>query len=139
MTQEKLALRFARQDEETLALLARVQWETGYVPTMDELGQLLQCPTTRAARKYLDTLLASGTGTRATAEERQQMIAVAGQYLSKNTIRERGSNASGYRGHIRDFPDEQEDGIHLGKSNMAILRSPSCTMTGVNTESIASS
>lgn len=76
MTQEKPALRFARQDEETLALLACVQWETGYVPTMDELGQLLQCPTTRIARQRLEELLISGEGTHVTSEERREMQAI---------------------------------------------------------------
>ena len=74
MTQEKPTLRFVRQDEETLTLLARVQWETGYVPTMDELSQLLQCPTTRMARQRLEELLVSGEGTHVTSEERREMM-----------------------------------------------------------------
>ena len=69
--------RFAHQDDYTLAMLARVQRDTGYVPTMEELGQLLQCPTTGAARRRLEEMLIAGTGTRLTLEERQEMQAVA--------------------------------------------------------------
>jgi len=79
MTTEKPLLRFARQDNETISLLARVQWDTGYVPTMEELGLLLQCPTTAAARRQLDELLTSGEGTRLTMGERQKIHAVAEQ------------------------------------------------------------
>ena len=69
--------RFAHQDDYTLAMLARVQRNTGYVPTMEELGQLLQCPTTGAARRRLEEMLIAGAGTRLTLEERQEMQAVA--------------------------------------------------------------
>lgn len=77
MTSTHTALRFARQDDETLALLAHVQRDTGYVPTMEELGQLLQCPTTGAALRRLEEMLIAGAGTRLTLEERQEMQAVA--------------------------------------------------------------
>jgi len=83
MTQEKPALRFVRQDEETLTLLARVQWVTGYVPTMDELSQLLQCPTTIMARQRLEELLVSGEGTHVTSEERREMQAVVERMIDE--------------------------------------------------------
>jgi len=77
MASTHTALRFARQDDKTLALLARIQRDTGYVPTMEELGQLLQCPTTGAARRRLEEMLIAGAGTHLTPEERQEMLAVA--------------------------------------------------------------
>lgn len=72
-------LRFADQDDRTLSLLARVQRETGYVPTMAELGQLLQCPTTAAARARLDALVATGEGAHLTPEEQQELHEIAVQ------------------------------------------------------------
>jgi len=77
MTGTRTALRFARQDDYTLSLLARVQRETGYVPTMEELSQLLQCPTTSAARLCLDELVTAGEGTRLTPAEQQEAAKIA--------------------------------------------------------------
>jgi len=73
MASTHTALRFAQQDDETLALLARVQRETGYVPTTEELGQLLQCPTTSEARIRLDEMITNGDSTRLTSAELQEM------------------------------------------------------------------
>jgi len=102
MTPEKSALRFARQDEETLALLARVQWETGYVPTMDELGQLLQCPTMGAARRRLEEMLISGEGTRVTPEERREMQAIIERVIDEQQPPKRPMNRPPrHRGHNR--------------------------------------
>lgn len=110
MKPEKPLLRFARQDDETLSLLASVQWDTGYVPTMEELGQLLQCPTTGAARRKLDELLVSGEGTRLTSKERQEMYEVAERLLDNESPdtqrrhpvnRQRRYSRTVQRSHIR--------------------------------------
>jgi len=77
MVTENPTLRFADQDDRTLSLLAHVQRETGYVPTMDELCQLLQCPTTAAARQRLDEMVTSGEGTRLTPSEQQEVAEIA--------------------------------------------------------------
>lgn len=69
--------RFADQDARTLSLLARVQRETGYVPTLGELSQLLQCSTTAAACQRLNELVIAGEGTRLIAHERQEMAEIA--------------------------------------------------------------
>ncbi|MHB9129707.1 MAG: hypothetical protein ACYDBB_01285 [Armatimonadota bacterium] len=71
------ALRFADQDDRTLSLLAQVQRETGYVPTMGELTQLLQCPTTAAARQCLDELVSAGEGTHLNPTEQQELQEIA--------------------------------------------------------------
>lgn len=77
MARENTTLRFVDQDDRTLSLLARVQRETGYVPTMKELGQLLQCPTTSTARQRLDELITSGDGTHLTPTEQLEMAEIA--------------------------------------------------------------
>lgn len=81
----KSTLRFAHQDTYTLALLAHVQRETGYVPTMHELSQLLQCPTTAAARERLDELVSAGEGAHLTPEELQKLNEIAEQARKPRT------------------------------------------------------
>lgn len=104
MASEQSTLRFANQDKHTLSLLAHVQRETGYVPTMAELTQLLQCPTTAAARQCLDELVASGEGTRLTPTERQEMAEIAEQIL---------------RNEAHCAPHRQPDAHHRRRSRMA--------------------
>jgi len=85
MAPDQFQLRFAHQDEHTLSLLARIQRETGYVPTMEELSQLLQCPSTPIARQRLREMVDSGEGTRLSPTEQQEVAEIAERLLRKET------------------------------------------------------
>jgi len=60
--------------------------DTGYVPTMEELGQLIQCSTTGAARRRLEKMHIVGAGTRLTPEERQKMQAGVEQMIEEEQL-----------------------------------------------------
>lgn len=69
MTRQHTAYRFPQHDDAIIAVLAEVQRDTGYVPTTEELSQLLQCSTADAARQHLTRLMSSGEGAYLSPEE----------------------------------------------------------------------
>jgi len=71
MKRRHTACQFAQHDDEIIAVMAGDQRETGYVPTTEELGQLLQCSTHDAARQHLTRLMSSGKGSYLSPEDQQ--------------------------------------------------------------------